>query len=701
MDNPREKISWDLQDPKKRARMNARVAQEMFGTNVNNPAIMAGTLVLDGQALVLDDVEQVKDDHLKKIANYLGIEEIGPVVESNDAREALIARILYVSASTAQKHVVEEKKTREMGIPAVPPGEWRPPGVGEIGDEPEEANEDPAAKKTGTIKFRKIEDVQDPTLVLPCNEEDNEVDGDGRDVTDDKLVTSEMLAELVRRGASKQIAEQPLGEYLGVSAFEDLPPENDDKEDPIPAAADMLAALDGDVPSSDDMALDDTGEFLVEVVGDEDPYNTPTPEESAVSSSAFVMAGVTHPGVRRASEPNQDHFALHEGHGVVILSDGAGGHAGGAWASQVAVTAIMEHLLRTTKGRYDQDFIDLGMGFAHTAVMHPPADMDVSQGKPTGTLLVLSVLPDGLHMGSMGDSFILLVRNEEWAILTPEENVYNKMFQDLRDMESHLPDEAIHGMVLYRMSRLPGYRPEYLANSLGASHPQTNTRAIGYKKGDLVVLCSDGLTKHVGFDAIASVGCVFRGNPRGAAEQLVNLAIEDGGSDNVTVVVVELLEDSTGSIPADPKPPKNPYRGFGEERVLNDFQRAKLDILKPEPPATPAPRVNNGARPVAAYVGMEATPPMGTSAVTTSGEDDEENERLSSQLVTFIIAACVAVPVLAVAVLFVVMALNPVPNAACNRYEIPVFGIETGTLPLDKKQECSENKIARSSKGSE
>lgn len=233
--------------------------------------------------------------------------------------------------------------------------------------------------------------------------------------------------------------------------------------------------------------------------------------------------GATDVGLVRAN--NQDSFLVTEA--LFAVADGMGGHAGGEIASQVALTTLEhEFTERSTDGLVD------AVEAANEAVLERSLDDPDLSGMGT-TLCAAAVVTDDdgeEHLGlvNVGDSRIYWFHGQELEQLSHD----HKLVQEMVDAGEISADEA-------------------------AEHPQRNilTRALGLASnlpvdrwvvsplaGDRFLLCSDGLYEEVGDGAIAAALRRLE-DPTEAAEELVRLANTEGGSDNITVVIVDVVDD--------------------------------------------------------------------------------------------------------------------------------------------------------------
>lgn len=271
----------------------------------------------------------------------------------------------------------------------------------------------------------------------------------------------------------------------------------------------------------------------------------------------------THPGqIRPQNEDN-----LYVDAGIFVVADGMGGHEAGEVASQLAVERIRELLEGSDRLRADQvveaissangDIFraaianpdQAGMGTTVTAIAvvedpmagrgapniddNDPIDTD-PDGNPRVTPVTPQELPEALVLANVGDSRTYLFRHDRLRRIT----VDHSYVQELVATGHITDDEARHHPRRNIITRALGIEPDV----------KVDWWTLPIIRGDRFVLCSDGLVDEVADDDISNI---LRSNPdpQKAADTLIASANEAGGRDNVTVVVVDVLE---GDDPPDP-----------------------------------------------------------------------------------------------------------------------------------------------------
>lgn len=239
----------------------------------------------------------------------------------------------------------------------------------------------------------------------------------------------------------------------------------------------------------------------------------------------IVRAGaVSHVG--RVRSNNQDSGLV--GKHIHAVADGMGGHAGGDVASSIAVKFLAEHDVQFTSVSEAQEGL--------TALLHEANELIVdaarthSELKGMGTTAdVITRIGDEMVIGHIGDSRVYRYHSGELKQVT----VDHTFVQRLVDAGRITPEEA-----------LVHPRRSVLMRVLGdvETAPDVDTYVVPAVDGDRWLLCSDGLSSYVDETQIAEVLARKVESSREVGDDLVQLALDNGAPDNVTVVVLEIGE---------------------------------------------------------------------------------------------------------------------------------------------------------------
>lgn len=224
-----------------------------------------------------------------------------------------------------------------------------------------------------------------------------------------------------------------------------------------------------------------------------------------------------------------EHVRKSEAH-LFVVADGVGTVGGGRLASGTAIQALVTYIGRTIGCYYsydvdsEQEFIEqleAAIEHTHNAVI----DMFSSKGKGPATTLTMAVLLwPRLYFIHVGDSRAYHLRQGRLRQITRDQTMGEMMI-----------DQGI--MTEEQVSR--SSLSNTLASAIGAEiRPATGL--IDLKWGDTLLLCTDGLTRHVSDEQLAAI-LQRTENAEDGCRQLVDAALEGGGRDNITAVVARAV----------------------------------------------------------------------------------------------------------------------------------------------------------------
>ena len=227
----------------------------------------------------------------------------------------------------------------------------------------------------------------------------------------------------------------------------------------------------------------------------------------------------THQGLVRAS--NQDSVLMDTG--VYGVADGMGGHKGGETASRVAVQVI-KNALRGKKP--EMRALEVGVEAANRRIFDMARHDNALSGMGT-TLTFLWKAEKCVHLCHVGDSRAYLLRGGEFRQITDDHSLVAELLRN--NMIS--PDAARTHPYRNVITRAVGVDPVVTADIF--THDT--------QEDDLWLICSDGLTNMVPDETLASV-LKEADSDETAADELLALALEKGGTDNITFVLCRITE---------------------------------------------------------------------------------------------------------------------------------------------------------------
>jgi protein phosphatase len=252
-------------------------------------------------------------------------------------------------------------------------------------------------------------------------------------------------------------------------------------------------------------------------------------------SGVLEIVRLTDVGLQR--DHNEDAIASDDTMGFVVLADGMGGYKAGEVASEIAVLSITAELTESLANRHLGKF-DTTLGKQPEAQLILDAVKSaneviysVSQTQPKcagmGTTLVVAVFTNNkLLVGHIGDSRMYRLRDQ---ILSP-----------ITEDHSLLQEQIIAGLITEEQAKYSANK-NLVTRALGVN-PEVDLELNEYdvEVGDIYLVCSDGLTDLVDDEVIQTAINQYMPDMNVAAKRLVQMANENGGKDNVSVILVKV-----------------------------------------------------------------------------------------------------------------------------------------------------------------
>jgi PPM family protein phosphatase len=232
-------------------------------------------------------------------------------------------------------------------------------------------------------------------------------------------------------------------------------------------------------------------------------------------------------------------FGIHRGH-VFLLADGVGGNRAGEIASRLSADSIEDFLLNTLRR-----FTNLAAGEEQVALRDLQSALRLADARlfdeiarhpelsGMATTLTLALVVNGrLLIAHAGDSRCYILSSNSLRQLTQDHTVVAEMAQKGFITQSELGQHPWRHVV---------------TNVLGGKDQglRVDVHSLELQPGDIILLCSDGLTEMVPDEQIAAI-LREEAEPEIACERLVAEAIRSGGQDNVTVIVAHIDCDRDG-----------------------------------------------------------------------------------------------------------------------------------------------------------
>ncbi len=255
-------------------------------------------------------------------------------------------------------------------------------------------------------------------------------------------------------------------------------------------------------------------------------------------SDVLEIASATDPGMVRAH--NEDSIASDAAKGLVVLADGMGGYNAGEVASGIATTVITTELQKElekhppyavderTGKQIAQKMLTQQIAKANTSIYQ--ASQSQPQYSGMGTTLVVALFYDNrMTVAHIGDSRLYRLRAGQFSQVTKD----HSLLQEQIDSGMLTREQARHSANKNLVTRALGIDP--------AVEPEIHD--YDTLPGDIYLLCSDGLCDMVSDEDIDMVLQTLGANLELCVQQLIQMANDNGGRDNVSVILVRVRKE--------------------------------------------------------------------------------------------------------------------------------------------------------------
>ena len=269
--------------------------------------------------------------------------------------------------------------------------------------------------------------------------------------------------------------------------------------------------------------------------------------QDMVLINRFRSVGATDIGGRRQN--NEDTFLIDHDLGLFLVADGVGGHMAGEIASAIAVASIRELILERVKNlptanrntivdapslpknthsiklERDRELVRASLDHASDAIFVEGQRLLTAEGRAMSTTIVGMFLQDGndgdTTIFNVGDSRLYVFRDRKLIQVSTDHSAFQEWLSKGRP-----GPEPSRNIILQALGQSPSVTPSVQSERLIS--------------GDLVLMCTDGLTDYVDDEIITKhLECFDRNEPKMGCTNLITAAIAAGGADNITVVLGE------------------------------------------------------------------------------------------------------------------------------------------------------------------
>ena len=252
------------------------------------------------------------------------------------------------------------------------------------------------------------------------------------------------------------------------------------------------------------------------------------------------LAHVEVTDVGKVRDHNEDAIGAEPDIGLWVLADGMGGYNAGEVASGIAVKTIIDLVTKACKTEKRSE-IESGTGYMRQTIVLRDAIHrankvinQTAQSQPQcegmGTTLVASLFYDNrVSIAHVGDSRMYRLRGNRFEQITMD----HSLLQELVDRGFYSQEEAQRST-----------NRNYVTRALGVeANVDVEVQEIDVQKGDYFLMCSDGLPDMVEDEDIHLTISTFSNDVRTVGEQLIKLTNDNGGRDNVSVILVRVADE--------------------------------------------------------------------------------------------------------------------------------------------------------------
>ena len=232
--------------------------------------------------------------------------------------------------------------------------------------------------------------------------------------------------------------------------------------------------------------------------------------------------------IGKAREKNQDYYYVSKNTDVpriYILADGMGGYKGGEVASKLATESVKKYIENNFSNiiKEKEEILKLiasAVEYANMVVYEKSKEDKELEGMGT-TLEVCVIYNNKAYIGHVGDSRVYRIRKDIIRKLTKDHSYVQQLIEDKKITREEAKTHPKKNMITKALGCTPFVEPDL--------------RARNFEKGDIFIICSDGLTNMVDEKQIYEI---IKQDIENATEKLINEANQAGGYDNITVIII-------------------------------------------------------------------------------------------------------------------------------------------------------------------
>ncbi len=240
------------------------------------------------------------------------------------------------------------------------------------------------------------------------------------------------------------------------------------------------------------------------------------------------MKAFARSDIGKVREMNQDNFYIADQNDSVklfIVADGMGGYKGGEIASKLAIDSSKNYILNNfEEAKKDKEKIIelLRSAIEYANMVIYEKSKEIEELNSMGTTIDICLIHSGrAYIGHVGDSRVYRLRKEIFRKLTTDHSYVEQLLKQGNITKEEAYNHPKKNMLTKALGCTAFVEPDILVR--------------GFQKNDILLMCTDGLTNMIKENQICQI---IKEDPEKATENLVNKAIEFGGLDNITAVII-------------------------------------------------------------------------------------------------------------------------------------------------------------------
>jgi len=242
----------------------------------------------------------------------------------------------------------------------------------------------------------------------------------------------------------------------------------------------------------------------------------------------MIYKAIGETNVGRVRDHNEDAFLVSEAGSYFLVSDGMGGLAAGEVASAITKEAVKDVFGAPNASLPLEEVISQAIQEANRRVREEQDKSDTNK-EMGATCVILAFRDKEFSLGFVGDSRVYLFRKDSLKQLTRDHSYVEELYERGLINESEKANHPFRNSITRYIGNVDEINPEIMS---GAVH-----------EGDVFILCSDGLTNELEDSEIEEILKNENENLKMAVDTMIQRALEHGGKDNVSIVIVKAFPD--------------------------------------------------------------------------------------------------------------------------------------------------------------